>query len=97
VDGVVQVNSITGKKSSISIQLFSNLKRVDFGMEVSMEITQGSWLEVVIASPRAILVGTLDVQANEEKNQSSLWSRGALCMLLHVNLLHLRGMPTKPR
>jgi hypothetical protein len=66
-------------------------------MEVSMEITQGTWSKAVIARGRAIVFGKLEVQAKEAKNQSSLSSRAAVCMLLHVNLVPLRGISTKPR
>jgi hypothetical protein len=41
-------------------------------MTVPIEITQGTWSEVVIASVAAIVFGKFPVQARKEKNQSNL-------------------------
>jgi hypothetical protein len=66
------VFSIVARNSGISSHLFSKLKTEDFGIEVCMEITQGTWSEVVIANGIAMVSGKVVVQATDEKKQSNL-------------------------
>jgi hypothetical protein len=52
--------------------MFSNLKITDFGIDVWMELTPGTWSEVVISRGKAIVLGKVVDQETEEKNQSNL-------------------------
>jgi hypothetical protein len=66
------------------------------GILVPTKITHGIWSDVGRASGLSIVLGYLNVQAGEVKNQSIYSRSGSDCILLHVNNLPLIASSTKP-
>ena len=85
------------KKPGISTQKFYKQKTLDFGMVVSMETTQGTWSEDVLASGSTTIFGYAVIQFAVVKNQSNYSMRGSSCMLDQVYDLPFKGSSSKPR